>query len=372
MLNGNQELELTHRIALRYVEGIGNQLARKIIASQINLKDIFEGNAKEVSKLLGIEGIGRSTLVSFERSARQAIEKALQVLDQCQKHDIELAFFDESTYPPLLKHCDDAPYVLCYKGSIDWFNSPSVAIVGTRRPTPYGISVTKELLEGLASVEPVIVSGLAYGIDSVAHEEALNKGLYTVAVLAHGLDIIYPAAHKRLATKIIESGGALISEFFPGEKPEKEHFPRRNRVIAGVSEATVVIESKEDGGAIITAHFAFDYGREVFAVPGRVHDKTSRGCLKLIKDNIASVVIDAQTIIDSMGWTRRKQLKQKTLFLTPEEQAIYDLLRASNNPLSIEEISSALEKPIPEVMNTLLMMEMKGLVKSMPGQRFSL
>ncbi len=372
MLNANQEMELTYRIALRYVEGIGNQLARKIMTSQIPLKDLFGGNPDAIAKLLNVEGIGKSTLIGFERSAQQALNKASRVLEDCQKNNIKLTFFNQTTYPPLLKHCDDAPYVLCYKGSTDWFDSPSIAIVGTRRPTPYGISVTKELVEDLSSVEPVVVSGLAYGIDSIAHEEALRKNLVTVAVLAHGLDIVYPASNKQLAQKIIDSGGCLISEFFPGEKPEKEHFPRRNRIIAGISEATLVIESKEDGGAMITAHFAFDYGREVFAVPGRIHDKTSLGCLKLIKENIANVVINAKTIIESMGWEQRKQLKQKTLLLTPEEQAIYDLLRASNNPLSIEEISATLEKPIPQIMNILLMMEMKGLVKSMPGQRFSL
>ncbi len=372
MLNENQERELTYRVALRYAEGIGNQLARKIIASQISLKDLFEGNPDAITKLLNIEGIGKSTLINFEKSVRQAIDKALNVLTDCQRNNINITFFDQTTYPPLLKHCDDAPYVLCYKGNTDWFDLPSIAIVGTRRPTPYGIAVTKELIEDLSSVEPVVVSGLAYGIDSIAHEEALRKNLITVAILAHGLDIIYPAANKKLAHKIIDSGGCLISEFFPGEKPEKEHFPRRNRIIAGISEATLVIESKEDGGAMITAHFAFDYGREVFAVPGRIHDKTSQGCLKLIKDNIATVVINARTIIETMGWEQRKQLKQKTLLLTPEEQVIYDLLRASNNPLSIEEISAALDKPIPQIINTLLMMEMKGLVKSMPGQRFSL
>ena len=372
MLNENKNQELLYRLALRYVDGIGNQLARKIISSGIRLKNLFDGSPDAINKLLNIEGIGQHTIVGFEQSRQTALEKALRVIEQCQKFDINITFFDREDYPPLLKHCDDAPYVLTYKGSMDWFSQPSISIVGTRRPSTYGISVTKNIIEELASVEPVIVSGLAYGIDSIAHEEALNRNLPTVAVLAHGLHMIYPSAHKRLADKIVRSNGALVSEFFPGEGPEKEHFPRRNRIIAGISEATLVVESREDGGALITARFAFDYGREVFAVPGRINDETSRGCLKLIRDNIASVVIDAKTIIEAMGWAQRKKISQKSLLLLPEEQEIYDLLRASSDPLSIEEISSALGRPIPQVMNTLLLMEMKGLVKAMPGQRFAI
>jgi DNA protecting protein DprA len=257
-------------------------------------------------------------------------------------------------------------------GNINLKNKKIVSIVGTRQITSYGMEFCRKLIEDIAPLDPVIVSGFAYGVDIVAHQLAMDYDLQTIGVLAHGLNQIYPKSHKKYVAKMEENGG-FITEFWSSSNPDKENFVRRNRIVAGMSEATIVIESADRGGSLITANLANDYNRDVFAVPGRVTDKYSQGCNDLIKTQKANVLTSAADLVYILNWDIENKAKpvQKQLFveLEPDEQRIYDFLLKNGKEL-LDVVALQCDFPIYKISGLLLNMELKGVIRPLPGKLF--
>ncbi|MCF0192497.1 MAG: DNA-protecting protein DprA [Prevotella sp.] len=317
----------------------------------------------------------RSIVEAF-RQCDEAMKRAEVELEFTQQHNIKCLTIGDNNYPQRLQECDDAPLALFYLGNADLNKLHIVSIVGTRRCTQYGKDVTEKFVRELKELCPdvLVVSGLAYGIDIAAHRASLSCGLETIGVLAHGLDTLYPAAHRTTAKQMVHQGG-LLTEHFQQTKADKMNFLRRNRIVAGIADATVVIESKYRGGSLSTARIANDYNREVFAVPGRLGDEYSEGCNKLIARNKAQIFTDASDFVQWMGWDYGKQLDkarkegiQPDLFpiLSPECQKIADVLK-DNNDLQINILSVQSGISIPELSSLLFDLEMEGIVKALPG-----
>jgi DNA processing protein len=289
-----------------------------------------------------------------------------------KKNNIEVSFFQDENYPERLKHCFDAPILIFTAGNLNFKNKKIISIVGTRQITSYGTDFCKNLIEDLAPLDPVIVSGFAYGVDIVAHQAAMDFNLQTVGVLAHGLNQIYPRTHKKYMARMEENGG-FITEFWSDSNPDKEKFVRRNRIVAGMAEATIVIESADKGGSLITANMANDYNRDVFAVPGRVTDKYSQGCNNLIKTQKANVLTSAADLIYMLNWDIKENPKtiQKQLFveLGTEEQKIYDFLQKNGKEL-LDIIAIECDIPIFKLSGILIGMELKGVIRPLPGKLF--
>ncbi len=362
--------DLQMKIALNAIPYIGPKLVRRLVAYAGSVEAVFSEKKKFLEKIPGI-GEVKASLFNTGKLLQEA-EKELQYI---QKEGIRPLFYLDENFPVRLRECEDAPVILYVKGDID-FNVPKViSIVGTRNASEYGKSCTEEIITFLAAQYPdlLVVSGLAYGIDITAHKAALKNNLKTVAVLGHGFEFIYPSLHARYAKKII-SQGALITEFQSERKPDPGNFVSRNRIIAGITDATIVIESAVKGGALITADLANSYNREVFAVPGRGSDVFSGGCNNLIKQNKAALVENGSDIELAMGWFWEKKKPgsiQKSLFvqLNPvEEKIIHHLEEKGDSPL--DEISVSLEIPIAQVSATLLNLEFSGLVKTLPGNYY--
>jgi DNA processing protein len=291
-----------------------------------------------------------------------------------EKEQISYTTFEDDSYPERLKHCADGPTVLFQSGAINLQNKRVINIVGTRQISPYGVAFTNTLLEDLAPLNPIIVSGFAYGVDIVAHQAAMQNNLQTIGVLAHGLNQIYPKAHKKYISQMEQNGG-FMTEFWSTSNPDRENFIKRNRIVAGMCEATIVIESAEKGGSLITANIANDYNRDVFAVPGRITDKFSQGCNNLIKTQRAHLLNSAADLIYILNWDidTKKQSKpiQKQLFvsLTEEEQKIYDYLVNKENEL-MDIIALDCDFPIYQISSLLFNMELKGVIRPLPGKLF--
>lgn len=315
-------------------------------------------------------------IVHAFRNCDEAMKRAEEELEFIQRHRIKCLTISDNNYPQRLIHCDDAPLALFHLGNADLNKLHIVSIVGTRKCTQYGRDVTERFVRELKEICPdtLIVSGLAYGIDVAAHRTALGCGMDTVGVLAHGLDTLYPAAHRNTAKEMITHGG-LLTEYFQQTRPEKVNFLRRNRIVAGLADATIVIESMYRGGSLSTARIANEYNREVFAVPGRIGDESSEGCNKLIAHNKAQIFTDAEDFAQAMGWSYEKKRDegrakgiQPDLFptLSPEGQKVVDVLR-SNNDLQINILSIQSGISIPELSSLLFDLEMEGIVKALPG-----
>jgi DNA processing protein len=293
-------------------------------------------------------------------------------LEFIKSNDINTVYFQDEKYPDRLKHCIDGPLLLFTSGNIDLKKRKIISIVGTRQITSYGTEFCRKLIEDLAPLDPIIVSGFAYGVDIVAHQLAIENNLQTIGVLAHGLNQIYPKTHKKYVAKVEENGG-FMTEFWSTSNPDKENFVKRNRIVAGMSEATIVIESADRGGSLITANMANDYNRDVFAVPGRVTDKYSAGCNNLIKTQKANVLTSAADLVYILNWDIQKETKsvQKQLFVTLEddEQKVYDyLLKTGKEVMDI--IALRCDFPIYKISGMLLSMELKGVVRPLPGKLF--
>jgi DNA processing protein len=269
--------ELFHVLALLQVEGVGDIVAKKLINHCGSAENIFHAKFKQ---LKAIDGIGDILIKNLKD--KSIFEKAEQELQVIQTENYNVLYYQNDNYPDKLKHCIDGPLLLFSAGNINFENRKLISIVGTRQITSYGTEFCKKLIEDLAIFNPIIVSGFAYGVDIVAHQAAMDNNLQTIGVLAHGLNQIYPKTHKKFVAKMEQNGG-FLTEFWSNSNPDKENFVRRNRIVAGMSEATIVIESAEKGGSLITANLANDYSRDVFAVPGRITDKFSQGCNDLIK-----------------------------------------------------------------------------------------
>ncbi len=356
-------------MALLRIDGIGHVNAKKLIRHCGSAEAVFK---EKKSNLLKIEGVGSSTINALkDTSVFSRTEKELLFLD---KHSIETVSFYDNHYPERLKHCFDAPLILFKKGRIGLKNPHIISVVGTRKITAYGKSFLKNLFEDLKEYSPIIISGLAYGIDIFAHQLAIEYKLQTVAVLAHGLDRIYPTIHKKEAQKMQENGG-LLTDFWSGSKPDRENFVKRNRIVAGLSQATLVIESAEKGGSLITADIANSYNRDVFALPGRVTDAYSVGCNNLIKTNRASVLTSAKDLAYILNWKKEdgteEKAIQKQLFieLPQEEQKIYEyLLKEGKQQLDL--IALHCNYPIHKTASLLLNLELKVAVRPLPGKFF--
>jgi DNA processing protein len=364
----NNEDELLARLALTFIDGIGPKMARMLLAHFGTASAVMQAPARELKGIGGMGEVRAKACRNPEVAARAAKELAF-----IQKHGISILFLTDEAYPSRLKSCDDAPMLLYHKGSTAPQADKVVAVIGTRKNTEYGQRATEDLIDGLAGQEGlVVVSGLAYGIDAIAHKRCLKAGIPTIGVVGHGLDRIYPAAHKSLAKEMIAAGG-ILSEFPSGTNPDRSNFPLRNRVVAGLSDVSVVVESDEKGGAMITAYMAASYNREVAAFPGRVYDSRSGGPNKLICMNIASLITGAQDLLEVMNWTASARSKgvQQQLFLslTDEEQHIVSLLR-DKDAVHADELMLKTGRSSGQIAATLLQLEMAGLVKTLPGKMY--
>lgn len=359
--------DLFYLLALLKVDGIGDIMAKKLLSHCGNAEAVFSTKKNQIA---AIDGIGASLLKNLQD--KTVFEKAAKELEFINSNDIQVSFFQDENYPERLKHCFDSPVLIFSAGNINLQNKRIISIVGTRQITSYGTEFCKKLIEDLAPLDPVIVSGFAYGVDILAHQLAMENNLQTIGVLAHGLNQIYPKTHKKYVAKMEENGG-FITEFWSSSNPDKENFVRRNRIVAGMTEATIVIESADKGGSLITANLANDYNRDVFAVPGRVTDKYSQGCNDLIKTQKAHVLSSAADLVYMLNWDLEKKVKpiQKSLFidLDPDEQKVYDFLLKNGKEL-LDMIALECDFPIFRISGILLNMELKGVIRPLPGKLF--
>lgn len=363
---------LVYKIAISLIPGVGTVTAKKLIAYTGSIEAVFNEPA---SKLQKIPGVG--TWLAKKVTTPGNIEKAEKEFDYIQKNNIRALYYLDEDYPERLKHCPDAPIILFLKGGLDLNRSKVISIVGTRRATERGKNICNQLVSDLAERKhnPVIVSGLAYGIDVCSHKAALKNNLPTVAVLGHGLDTLYPATHKSVADEILIKG-ALVTDFMSYEKPEKNNFVKRNRIIAGLADATIIVESGYKGGALITADLANSYNRDVFAFPGRINDNYSQGCNRLIKINKAALIEGVKDLEYIMGWDppgKQKEAVQKQLFreLSQEETKLVNILKNLGD-LPIDSICLEAEMPVSKVSPILLNLEFSGMIKTLPGKVYTL
>lgn len=363
--------ELVYIIGLSMIPGIGSITARKLINSVGSAKAVFNEKKSAIRK---IPGIGE--FVAGRISENNLLVKAEEELGFIEKNNIKVFCFRDREYPDKLNQCPDGPVIIYVKGNVDFNAGKFISIVGTRTPTSYGISITKKLVEEFAqrNHNPVIVSGLAYGIDICAHKAALNNHFQTVAVLGHGMKYIYPAVHSSVSQKIIENG-ALVTDFPGYEKPERNNFIKRNRIIAGLSDATIIIESGVKGGALITADLADSYDRDVFAIPGRIGDTYSSGTNFLIKKNKASLAESCEDIEYMMGWGSKGQniAIQQELFneLPEEEQMILNLI-AKEEKIEFDQLCVRTGIPVNKLSAHLLNLEFSGTIETAPGNIYTL
>jgi DNA processing protein len=362
------ESGLLYEIGITLIKGVGDINGKKLVAYCGGPEAVFRERA---AALMKIPGIGKSTVNQIK--GQKVLERAELEIDFIKRFKIAPLFYTNPSYPSRLLNCEDGPMMLYYKGSANVNHKRMVSIVGTRRATNYGKARCEEIIDDLKSRDIKVISGLAYGIDSCAHRRALELGIDTIGVLGHGLDRIYPAQNRKLAERMIEQGG-LMTEFMSNTKPDRENFPKRNRIVAGMSDAILVIESDRKGGALITAEIANSYNRDVFAVPGRIGDDYSRGCHFLIKTNRAALVENGKDIAYLMGWEEKKveQKSQAELFvnLTEEQKLILKTIQ-EHNEIAIDQLTIKTSLSTSKVAAILLSLEFEGLVKSLPGKLYS-
>lgn len=367
-----QSNELTYQIALTLLDGIGDVLAKNLVAYCGSAEEVFKAKRSHFEKIPGIGPVLAKSIGNHKELFSRAEKEVQFILD----HKIQALFFTAANYPRRLKQCHDSPVMLYYKGTADLNAARIVSVVGTRTPSEYGRELTEKLIGDLASSGIVVVSGLAYGIDVTAHKAALKHGLETVGVLAHGLDRIYPSAHRSCAAKMITQGG-LLTEYISETNPDRENFPSRNRIVAGMCDALVVVESKRGGGSLITATIANAYNKDVFAFPGKVSDELSEGCNGLIKTNKASLIESAADLFYIMNWNDgAKPLKASepaapAYQLSSDEQKIVNAFSGKSR-LHIDEICHATSFPAGKASSCLLQLEFSNVVTSFPGKLYSL
>jgi len=363
--------QLLYKIAISFIPKIGPVNAKKLIAYVGSLEGVFKEKKRILVK---IPGIGETLAKIIIKN--NVIEEAKREIEFINKYNLKTYFFLDKDYPNRLKECYDSPILLYMKGDVDLNNSKIISIIGTRKATDYGKSICDKLITDINARghNPVIVSGLAYGIDVQAHKSALNNNFKTIAVLGHGLNLIYPVAHSSVAKDIIKNGG-LLTEFKSNSKNDKGNFVRRNRIIAGMSDATIVVESAKKGGALITADIANSYNRDVFAFPGNINNKYSEGCNRLIKSHKAALIESVADLEYILGWEQNKKPKaiQTKIFneLSTEEKTIVNLLK-KDDKLNIDIIRIKTELSISKISALLLNLEFNGIVKSLPGKVYGL
>ena len=361
-------------LALALTKGLGPISVKNLIAYCGSAKAVFEAPK---GRLLRAPGIGQKSIQLLRRPPR--LERAEQELRFAEKHGVEVISYLDEAYPHALKYIPSAPLFLFKKGNIDLNAQPNIALVGTRRATDYGRTMAHELATFLGGRGINIVSGLAYGIDITAHRSVLKEGGKTTAVLGHGLDRIYPSSHASKAAEMLEMGG-LLTEYLTGTDPDAAHFPARNRIISGICQAVIVVEAAESGGALITAEYALEQNREVYAIPGRVHDRFSAGCNRLIRDHGAKLLLHPEELLNDLElhWendaTRDQSsqlslaLKAPEIPLNDEEARVLNVLNLGN--ASLDQLSIKTGIPVVRLNSLLLSMEFKELLKQMPGKYF--
>ena len=368
--------DLRYIIALMSMKGIGSTITRHLISEFGSAQSVLESDARLLTKL---GNIGKNILE--QRNNVSLLSKADEEIDFIQNHHIKTLAYGREGYPTRLLDCPDAPVLLFYFGNANLNNPHVISIVGTRNATQYGKDCVKELARGIKESIPdaLIVSGLALGIDVSSHKEALVNSLPTVGVLAHGLDRIYPSSHIHIAKQMIKEGGVLLSEYTIGKDPERGNFLSRNRIIAGLSDAVIVVESKDKGGSLVTASIALDYNRDVFAFPGRVGDSRSEGCNRLIRLNRAGLITCAQDFIEAMSWStpnaKQKSIQHSIPFeeenLSRNARLIIDALR-DRGDLLLSQLSEATGLDHSTLFEELLDLEMDGKIRSTPGGLYQL
>ncbi len=359
-----------HQVALTFVKNIGPTLAKSLVSHLGGAEEVF--NAPK-AKWLKIAGIGEKTIGQLDLAA--ALTRAEQELKFIEKNEIDVLFYTDSGYPKRLKNCYDSPVLLYAKGNANLNAQHVINIVGTRNATEYGKQLCHQLIEELQQYNVLVVSGLALGIDVAAHKECVKFDIPTLGVLAHGLDRLYPSQNRPTAEKMLLNGG-LLTEYPSGTVPDRENFPQRNRIVAGMADATIVIEAGIKGGALITAEIANSYNRDVFAFPGRVGDEYSEGCNFLIRNNKAALLTSAADLAYILGWEKAGSTKPVTeqfmlpIDLLPEERTIFDILQQHNTPLAIDDLTIKTNMATSKLAMNLLNMEMQGYIRSLPGKMY--
>ncbi|MCB9294535.1 MAG: DNA-protecting protein DprA [Lewinellaceae bacterium] len=361
--------ELLYKVAITLIPNVGPVTARNLISYCGGVRAVFEARKRELLKVPGVGSHIADNIVN-----QNVLGRAEEELRFIGEHGIQAYFYLDPDYPQRLRHYPDSPPLLYYKGRADLNAERIVAIVGTRRPSVHGIHTCEELVEGLKPYGVVLISGLAYGIDITAHRKCLALDIPTVGVLGHGLRRIYPAQHQAVARAMAQSGG-LLSEYPSYTMPDREHFPMRNRIIAGLCDALIVVETRKKGGSMISAHMANDYNKDVFAVPGRIKDSCSEGCNHLIKCHKAALIEQAADIAYVMRWDEPQAQKaiQKQLFveLTESEKIVVDLL-SQYEAVGIDQLTGTLQVANSQMAGLLLELEFKGVIRALPGKRYVL
>lgn len=360
--------DLLYQIALSDIPNIGHIHAKILCEHFGTAQAIFRASCTALERIEGIGEIRARNIKSFNN-----FYKAEKEIAFIKKYGIKPLFFLDKDYPQRLLNCYDPPILLFYKGNVDLNASKIISIVGTRRNSEYGKTTTEKLIKDLSTYGVLIVSGLAFGIDAIAHKSALKNGMDTIGVIGHGLDIIYPPENMDLAKEMVKQGG-LLTEFRSKTKPDKHNFPSRNRIVAGISDATIIIETDIKGGSMITANTAFDYNRDVFAIPGRLSDPRSRGCHLLIRENKATLLEDAKQLAELLGWkenARRKTSQQTEMFveLDENEKTLTELI-GRREKISLEELNILSGFSASSLVTTLLKLELKNIIQSLPGKTY--
>jgi DNA processing protein len=363
------ENQLFYCLLLSLVPQVGDVHVSILLEHFQDPEAIFKAKRRELESLNGIGTVRANAIKGCNQQAR--VEKELNFI---QKNGIKVLVKGSDVYPKKMQYFQDAPYILYYKGSVDVNYSKIVSIIGTRSPTSFGKDTVVELINDLHQLDVLVVSGLAYGVDTIVHKEALKKDLATIGVLGHGLDQIYPQANRGLAVEMLQQGG-LITEFMSKTKPDKQNFPLRNRIVSGIADAIIVIESGEKGGSLITANMANAYNKDVFAFSGRSIDTLSIGCNELIKTQRAQLINNGKDFLRFMNWEikpRKTTVFQSAIFpeLNHEEKLILEQL-SSNDTLSIDQISSVTGLKPSQASCYLLSLEMKGLIRALPGKFYA-
>lgn len=360
-------------LALKMVHNVGNVTIKNLIAYSGSPAAVFNEKKAHLEK---IPGVGKQIARNIGQLTKSDMERIDAELTFIEKHEIQPLYYLKQNFPDRLKDLDDGPVLLFSKGQIDLNRSRMLAVVGTRRATEYGKYICGKIVEGLNPYDPAIVSGLAYGIDQVGHSAALKHGLPTIGILAHGLDRVYPEQHRAMAVKMLDNGG-LLTEYPSGVNPDAGNFPDRNRIVAGLVDGVLVVESGEKGGALITAKLAFEYNRDVMAVPGRANDERSKGPNYLIKNNMGFLVENAEDLAYHLGWepitntAQKDQNDEQKLreLATDEELKVMDMLKGGQK-MHLEALSQHLSLEVSELSVMLFNMELKGLIKTLPGNHY--
>ncbi len=358
---------LLYQIALTKLPQIGDITAKKLLFHFGDAQSVFTAKSKDILAA----GFSKTVIKSLKTVS--ALKEAELEVTFIEKNKITPIFYTDANYPYRLKFCDDGPILMYYRGSANLNYNRIISIVGTRKITEYGKWMCKKIIEEMSDFNVLIVSGLAYGADTIAHQTAIDLRIPTVGVTAHGHDTLYPSENRKMAKKMIENGGVL-TEFTSGTIPNRENFPKRNRIIAGIADATLVIEASSKGGALITADIANSYSRDVFTIPGRTNDPMSEGCNNLIKYNKAALVTSASDIVKAMGWEQKSlKSKQTSLFqeLSEEEMVVAKML-SDHGDCGIDLLVNTLEMSATKMASVLLSLEFKNIIRCMPGKRYAL